>query len=405
MAKHEPVTDYKSPMPKGYAFLKKGDVYKTGLCRRLSHEAGRTLYIVTAGRKPIGIRAPCSIIKQVFERDRNTKEDRRVAVTKRDDATQLEFKKAILKAFPSIPDESMSNILNQALKKRSGRVGRTGTLPLKDKARLAVWAHIRHCHTNYDDLIRNEGVERDKAREDVRDEVIGVSHKWQVGEMQQSKEHFRERPKGIHQVSKNHRPKRRASLTAQLPLRSSKAPKHIGMNSESRKPEQQAFNTAHVVSLSAPEAAGISRGQRKFASLKEGQQHAHGKLRKQLHKEKEEPPETSGNVPRGPLPGVRRSLRLRHSNAAETMAFTDTFFDDEDEPALISSDSSHSSTAQSGGPKAHLNSQEDLIIISSDGSDAEGQDMTDFDEAFQQELNNYSDDFIVDDNQEDSDYE
>ena len=181
MGSHEPVVDVRTPMPKGYGFLKKGNAYRTGLCRRLTHAEGKTLFVVTQKRTPIGLRAPKSILGKVFQEDHATRDSRRAAVERRDEATQDEFRDAILAQYPRIPADSAAAVLRHTLRKRSGRVGRTGTLALEAKARLAVAAHVRHCHTGYDEFFKREGVSRDEAREKVQDDVVRVLREWGGG--------------------------------------------------------------------------------------------------------------------------------------------------------------------------------------------------------------------------------
>ncbi|PTB69173.1 hypothetical protein BBK36DRAFT_1113928 [Trichoderma citrinoviride] len=166
-----------TPMPKGYGFLKKGNPFMTALCRRKTHEARKTLYIVSSRGKQQGLRAPKWIIHQVFSEEKASRERRRGAVERRDAATQDAFAAAILKSFPKIPKQDLTTILKRTLRKRSGRVGRTGTLDSDKKAHLAVQAHVRHCHTDYDKLTK-ETRDREAARRAIRDKVSKLLVEW-----------------------------------------------------------------------------------------------------------------------------------------------------------------------------------------------------------------------------------
>lgn len=169
------VTD---PWPKGYAFLRKGDRYKTLHCRKMTHASGRALYVVMSPTKTqLGLRAPSSIIQKVAAQAKATSSTRRAAVQKRDAATILQAEKMLLAQYPRIPEADKSLVLKHSFKKNSGRVGRTGTLKWDKKVQLAVSAHIRHRHTKYDDLLKN-GVEREEARKMIRDEALKLSRKW-----------------------------------------------------------------------------------------------------------------------------------------------------------------------------------------------------------------------------------
>ncbi|TFB07379.1 hypothetical protein CCMA1212_000427 [Trichoderma ghanense] len=172
----EPTVTPDTPMPKGYGFLRKGNPFMTALCRRKAHEARKTLYVVSSRGKQQGLRAPKWILHQVFSEEKASRERRRGAVERRDAATQDAFEAAILRTFPRIPKQDLATILKRTLRKRSGRVGRTGTLDLDKKAYLAVQAHVRHCHTDYDRL--TETRDREAARRAIRDKVSELLVEW-----------------------------------------------------------------------------------------------------------------------------------------------------------------------------------------------------------------------------------
>lgn len=169
MTPQELVVAPSAPMPKGYGFLKKGDVYLTGLCRRKTHAIHKTLYVVKAGRSLQGLRAPRHVISEVLAEDRATRHQRQAVVERRDDATRDAFSKAIKRLFPQIPETDLEQCVSRTLQKRSGRVGRTGKITIDEKARLAVAAHARHRHTEYEALLRGK-----KAQGEARKEVYPV---------------------------------------------------------------------------------------------------------------------------------------------------------------------------------------------------------------------------------------
>lgn len=53
-----------------------------------------------------------------------------------------------------MPSQDLEKILDHGFEKGSRRVGRSTTLDKKGRAILAVQAHVRHVHTDYDALIR-----------------------------------------------------------------------------------------------------------------------------------------------------------------------------------------------------------------------------------------------------------
>ncbi|KAF2177447.1 hypothetical protein K469DRAFT_603192 [Zopfia rhizophila CBS 207.26] len=177
MARREVTVSSISPMPKGYAFLPKGNQYKTLHCRRLTHESGKTLFVVEENKKALGIRVPKHIFFTVQNLARETLATRRAA-TERRDATVIRQAEAELKAlFPKIPKEEKECVLKRAFRKHSGRVGRTGQISMKRKVQLAVIAHIRHKHTEYDKLLR-EGLDREGARNMVRKKIQETLKDW-----------------------------------------------------------------------------------------------------------------------------------------------------------------------------------------------------------------------------------
>ncbi|KJZ75422.1 hypothetical protein HIM_05118 [Hirsutella minnesotensis 3608] len=166
-----------APRPKGYGFLKKGNPFMTALCRRKTHAAGMRLYIVSARKTPVGLLAPRPILDNVFAEERRTRHRRSAAVERRDGAVHDKFDEAIRRLFPKMPPREVPDVLKQTLKKKSGRVGRTGTLALDDKVRLAVVAHARHRHTDYDKML-SRGTEKWEARKAVADDLTRVLGTW-----------------------------------------------------------------------------------------------------------------------------------------------------------------------------------------------------------------------------------
>ncbi|KAI1325230.1 hypothetical protein F5Y16DRAFT_378792 [Xylariaceae sp. FL0255] len=63
------------------------------------------------------------------------------------------------------------------MEKRTGRVGRTSTKELDEKARLAVRAHIRHKATNYDRLLRLS-IPHKEARSATYEKIDEVARAW-----------------------------------------------------------------------------------------------------------------------------------------------------------------------------------------------------------------------------------
>jgi hypothetical protein len=95
----------------------------------------------------------------------------------------VEFQGAIRARFPGCPPANVAEIAHHACEKYSGRVGRSAFAKELDDAAvdLAVRAHIRHRHTDYDRLL-NRGVDRSYARAQVGGKLAEVEARWRGGE-------------------------------------------------------------------------------------------------------------------------------------------------------------------------------------------------------------------------------
>ncbi|KAL5116586.1 hypothetical protein ACEQ8H_005464 [Pleosporales sp. CAS-2024a] len=167
----------RAPIPQGYAFLPKGIAYKTLHCRKSTREADMPLFVVVDNKKILGLRAPRNIISQIHEKANATWIARRAAVAKRDASYATRIIAEIRRQFPKMPAAERERVLKHGFKKFSGRVGRTGKIGDHDKVLLAVSAHARHMHTNYDHLLR-VGTSRAKARKTILRHVDRVMQGW-----------------------------------------------------------------------------------------------------------------------------------------------------------------------------------------------------------------------------------
>lgn len=177
MAPREVTVGPKTAMPKGYAFLKKGIRYKTLHSRRLTHEAGKAVYVVESNKKILGIRVPKDILSHVHAQAHETLATRKLATEKRDAATIRQAAAELDSQFSKIPEHDRELVLKLGFKKHSGRVGRTALIPLPRKVLFAVIAHIRHRHTGYDKLL-DGGMSRDAARKTIQKKLQDTLRQW-----------------------------------------------------------------------------------------------------------------------------------------------------------------------------------------------------------------------------------
>lgn len=178
----EPMVTHATPMPAGYCFVPKGNVYVTKNCRKNTQEAKKMVYSVVdspgAKRiKTLGIRVPAEIYRQIVESELQTRDRRAAVVQKRDDAGLRAFELEVGRLFPKAPAAAAASIAKHTLVKRSKRVGRTGAIDIDKKVRLAVTAHIRHRYTDYDALLK-QGTSREDARSKIWGAIVEVADKW-----------------------------------------------------------------------------------------------------------------------------------------------------------------------------------------------------------------------------------
>jgi hypothetical protein len=89
------------------------------------------------------------------------------------------FAARVLELFPGASREQAEAVAARACEKYSGRVGRSARAKAfaEEAITLAVRAHVRHVHTDYDRLLA-EGSEPADARAIVRPEIERVLARW-----------------------------------------------------------------------------------------------------------------------------------------------------------------------------------------------------------------------------------
>ena len=99
---------------------------------------------------------------------------------KADEAYKAQFAKAIRQQYPGCPEEDCAEIAVHACEKYSGRVGRSAAAKEFDATaiRLAVVAHIRHKHTDYDRLLGRYD-DKQLARWEVRGKIEAILGEWE----------------------------------------------------------------------------------------------------------------------------------------------------------------------------------------------------------------------------------
>jgi hypothetical protein len=114
------------------------------------------------------------------EEARRLARDRRALYRERADARYIEeFSERIRRYCPACPQQEAEAVARYACEKYSGRIGRSAAAKEFDESamELALRAHVRHTHTEYDRLLAR-GWERDEARAAVAAAVAGVMDRW-----------------------------------------------------------------------------------------------------------------------------------------------------------------------------------------------------------------------------------
>ena len=115
------------------------------------------------------------------DEDRRARQRERAAVLRdqQDAAYVAAFAAEIRRSYPGCPEGAEQAIAAHACRKHSGRVGRSAAARELDPEaiRMAVVAHVRHVHTDYDRLLAQH--DREEARRIIRPRVDAVLAAWE----------------------------------------------------------------------------------------------------------------------------------------------------------------------------------------------------------------------------------
>ncbi|KAJ5359681.1 uncharacterized protein N7496_012094 [Penicillium cataractarum] len=170
----------RAPMPEGYSFVPKGDIFITLKCRMKTWESKQIVYNVYNGltQIPVGIRVPSGIYAEVLAKSKETERPRAFAANPRYTNSQDPARTLLRRHFPMMPGHILDSIVEYAFQEGSGRVGCDETLSDSEKAQLAVEAHIRHHHTPYEAMLES-GLDRELAHRRVRETVQRIRKAWE----------------------------------------------------------------------------------------------------------------------------------------------------------------------------------------------------------------------------------
>jgi hypothetical protein len=175
----------------GLVFLPSGDA---ALTRRALARSSRSAVVLKFSRarkcnERQGVLVEGSAIRQAESENASDEARRRVQRQQqrnRVEAAERKYREAfaarVLDLFPGASRGQAEAIATRACEKHSGRVGRTAPAKAlaEDAVTLAVRAHVRHAHTDYDRLLA-EGREPAEARAIVRPDIERLLARWSRG--------------------------------------------------------------------------------------------------------------------------------------------------------------------------------------------------------------------------------
>jgi hypothetical protein len=173
------------PLPEGWAFLPPGEVFVTRKVKAGPHWVLKgKLHRRPRYHPLIGYYAPAAAIaaaraaaQQTQARREQARERSTASRERAEDHHRAEFHAACLRFLDFAPKHAelaeriARETTERACQKYSGRVGRTGKLPLDDKVALAVRACIRHRHTDYDERVLPDESSYQSARSRAHEDV------------------------------------------------------------------------------------------------------------------------------------------------------------------------------------------------------------------------------------------
>lgn len=118
--------------------------------------------------------------KIVELKEQDPREQRAASLAQHDAYLETVFTKVMMKMYPKIPETSIPQVIQTALKKGQGKVGRSTRLEMQEKVFFAVRAHNCHFFTDYDAILRGKGVGANKCevRKTIASQATSIAASW-----------------------------------------------------------------------------------------------------------------------------------------------------------------------------------------------------------------------------------
>ncbi|KAI9794830.1 MAG: hypothetical protein M1816_002958 [Peltula sp. TS41687] len=194
--KNRTVISFNAKPPPGFKFIRAGNPRLTQKCKEVSQEYDKTIYIVSTSHEKarsitqqvhrIGYHFAAVVVKKACKAlGLRVSRGGRVhvapgtlpdasggqaehgiaeATVSSQEKINAEARNALAELFPRMPARDNSQIISNAFKEGKKKVGTAENLPFLRRVQLAVLAHIRHVHTDYDHLLRTGACEKLEAR-------------------------------------------------------------------------------------------------------------------------------------------------------------------------------------------------------------------------------------------------
>ncbi len=178
-------------IPDEFVEIPTGDAFITRKVKELAETAYVRMKKYKRGgfSRAVGVLIPKPVLEAAKRLAGQTEESRlkhRKAATGFRQRKEARFREEVtarmLVLFPKMPPDEARLVAEHAFEVGSGRVGRTTSVDLDVKIKLAVKARIRHQHTDYDELLAL-GHDREWIRQQVLAEVEAVYREWEAGQV------------------------------------------------------------------------------------------------------------------------------------------------------------------------------------------------------------------------------
>ncbi|KAI9888289.1 MAG: hypothetical protein M1814_000761 [Vezdaea aestivalis] len=179
------------PRPTNYEFIEAGSPLVTEKCKEFSRRRGLEVYQVKRNGH-LGYFFNKQVVRESrvqlgfeYGRDRHSRRPipaQRTRTFEEQVHLDNEAYKAISELYPRMPLDNRRAIVDLAFDLHKANVGSDNLVPIRQRVDLAVVAHIRHCFTDYDSLLKadKQSDARRKARQTIEETIMAQVVEWRA---------------------------------------------------------------------------------------------------------------------------------------------------------------------------------------------------------------------------------